>query len=235
MFFLPAIIPITALADQTNTIIARIEKILSISELKHGVVGVCVRSLDSKKTLYSKNPDTSLMPASNRKIVTAAAALGILGPDFRYQTSVFRSGDDFVLKGTGDPSLDFARLVKLAEAIKAAGVTEIKGRLLADATRFDDERLGDGWQWDDEPFYYSAQICGLNCDENVVSVRVQPGESRSSWTSWSARSGPGFRSATSRAFAPSPLHSRTSSSTASEPAFRPASASARGRPASCRR
>jgi serine-type D-Ala-D-Ala carboxypeptidase/endopeptidase (penicillin-binding protein 4) len=179
MFFLPSILPIVAItapADQTSSVIARIEKILSISELKHGIVGVCVRSLDSKKTLYSKNPDTSLMPASNRKIVTAAAALGILGPEFRYKTSVFRSGEDLVLKGSGDPSLDFARLQKLAEAIKAAGVTEVKGRLLGDATRFDDERLGDGWQWDDEPFYYSAQISGLNCDENVVSVRVQPGE-----------------------------------------------------------
>lgn len=133
-----------------------------------------MKSLDTGKILYAKNPSTALLPASNMKLVTSSAALALLGPEFRYETRVLQQGDDLVLKGSGDPSLDFARLKTLAEAVKAAGMTALKGKLIVDATCFDEAVLGDGWQWDDETFYYSAQVAGLCCDENVASVTVKP-------------------------------------------------------------
>jgi len=46
---------------------------------------------------------------------------------------------------------------------------------MADESRFDDVRLGPGWSWDDEPYYYSAQVSGLNLNENVIQVVVRPG------------------------------------------------------------
>ncbi|WP_395145221.1 D-alanyl-D-alanine carboxypeptidase/D-alanyl-D-alanine-endopeptidase [Armatimonas sp.] len=157
------------------SITARLEKTLAVPTLRPGTVGMRVVSLDTGKLLFERNPEKSLMPASNMKIVTCSAALALLGPSFTYTTSVYSLGDDLILKGSGDPSLDFARLKKLAEAVKAAGVTELKGKLLYDASVFDAEALGEGWQWDDEEFYYSAQVSGLSCDENVALVLVKPG------------------------------------------------------------
>ena len=153
----------------------RLEKTLSAQALRPGLVGMRVVSLDTGKLLFERNPDKSLMPASNMKIVTCSAALALLGPSFTYTTGVYAVGDDLILKGSGDPSLDFTRLQKLAEAVKTAGVSELKGKLLYDASVFDAEALGEGWQWDDEDFYYSAQVSGLSCDENVAAVVVKPG------------------------------------------------------------
>lgn len=163
-----------ATAQLPKPLAQRMEKTLATPAFAHATVGVLVKSLDTGKVLFSKNPSTSLMPASNMKLVTSAAALALLGPEFQYETQVLQQGEDLVLKGSGDPSLDFARLKALAEAVKAAGVTELKGKLLLDATCFDEAVLGDGWQWDDEAFYFSAQVAGLCCDENVALVTVKP-------------------------------------------------------------
>ena len=171
LFCLVALLPLQAPASFT----ARIEKTLSAPVLRPGIVGMQVVSLDTGKLVFSQNAEKSLMPASNMKLVTCSAALALLGPEFVYTTGVYSVGDDLILKGSGDPSLDFARLQKLAEAVKAAGVAEVKGKLLYDASVFDSEALGEGWQWDDEEFYYSAQVAGLCCDENVSVVLVKPG------------------------------------------------------------
>lgn len=173
----PLLVPLSASAQAQlpSSLAARFEKTLASPTFAHSTVGIQVKSLDSGKLLYSRNPNTSLMPASNLKLITGAAALALLGSEFRYETRVLRQGDDLVLQGAGDPSLDFERLKKLAAAVKEAGVTELTGKLILDASCFDEAPLGDGWQWDDEAFYFSAQVSGLCCDENVVPVTLKAG------------------------------------------------------------
>jgi len=75
--------------------------------------GVLVQSLDSGEVLYSRNAAKGFMPASNMKIYSTAAALALLGKDFRYDTLLYSTdsdiddgvinGDLYVL-GSGDPS-----------------------------------------------------------------------------------------------------------------------------------
>ena len=75
--------------------------------------GVLVVSLDQNDTLVSRSPDSELTPASNLKLLTTAAALRILGPDFRFRTYLLSDSDivsdvlegDLVLYGTGDPGI----------------------------------------------------------------------------------------------------------------------------------
>lgn len=162
----------------------RLNATLNVPVLKNAIVGAIVRSLDSGETLYEHNPDFALLPASNQKLITATTTLALLGPDFRYTTSLFRTGmieadgtltGDLYLKGSGDPSLSSANLKTLAEALAKSGVKKFSGKIVADATRFDEQTLGEGWQWDDEPFDYQPQVSALNCDENVVQIEVRPG------------------------------------------------------------
>ncbi len=155
---------------------SRIQKALQAPALQRASVGFLVKSLDrGGRTLFAVNPDAALMPASNMKVLTAASALGTLGPEFVFRTRVAKLADEeLALIGSGDPSLDDARLRDLASAVKDQGVTRVT-KILADASRFDEQLLGEGWQWDDESFGFSAQVSGLNVNGNVARLTVTPG------------------------------------------------------------
>ncbi|GAB4466063.1 MAG: D-alanyl-D-alanine carboxypeptidase/D-alanyl-D-alanine-endopeptidase [Armatimonadaceae bacterium] len=187
-FPLPAALAQTAtVAAKTvpaPTLTARLEATLDVPVLRNAIVGALVRDAETGETLFARNPQFALMPASNQKILTAAATLGLLGSDFRYATILFRTGTvgadgalsgDLYLKGSGDPSLLSADLRELAKALKGSGVREFRGRIFADDSRFPGPALGEGWQWDDEPFYYQPQISALSCDGNALLFTVQPG------------------------------------------------------------
>lgn len=152
--------------------------------------GVLVVSLDRGDTLFSHNADLPLVPASNMKLFTTAAALYYLGADFRYSTYLLTDGEveggtltgDLILYGTGDPAIS-ARLLgsaraplrELADALVAAGVRQVDGDLIGDGSYFDDAWLGEGWSPDYRMLSYSAPIGALSFAENVVTITVQPG------------------------------------------------------------
>lgn len=161
-----------------------LDQILSDPVLAHGVQGVLVESLKDGRVLYEKNADLVFIPASNQKLIVSAAALDLLGPDHRMRTSLYLTGDttrdgvlkgDVVIVGQGDPVLKHEHLKEMAAKLRDAGIRKVQGNVVGDDTWFDDVRLGWGWSWDDEPYYYSAQISGLNLNENVVGVWVRPG------------------------------------------------------------
>jgi D-alanyl-D-alanine carboxypeptidase/D-alanyl-D-alanine-endopeptidase (penicillin-binding protein 4) len=176
--------PLPPAAATSNNLEQRIAAVLDTPELRGASVGVFVRSLAAGgRVLFARNADLLLVPASNQKILTAATALTRLGPDHVFVTRLGGVGvrdknvwrGDLVLVGAGDPSLSSVRLREMVRALKTSGVRRVTGRIVADDGRFDEKRLGAGWQWDDEPFDYQPQVSALNLDENVVSVRVTPG------------------------------------------------------------
>lgn len=178
------ILSLLVVSVQAASLPERIDALLSSPELSQGVQGVLVQSLATGAVLYSHNPDTSLIPASNTKIFTAAAALDKLGPNFTYRTSVHVTGKlspdgvlngSIVLKGGGDPVLGVDDLDALAVKIRHLGVRKVTGSIIADDTLFDSVRLGEGWAWDYLADYYAAEISALNVHRNVVDVYVRPG------------------------------------------------------------
>ncbi len=62
-----------------------IDAILARPALKGVDVGVLVYDLDAETTLYSHDAERSFTPASNAKLLTAAAALDALGPDYTFE------------------------------------------------------------------------------------------------------------------------------------------------------
>jgi serine-type D-Ala-D-Ala carboxypeptidase/endopeptidase (penicillin-binding protein 4) len=124
-------------------------------------------SLDGRP-VGAQNPDTAVIPASSLKILVAAVAAEVLGEDFRYTTRVVGptpvdgvvDGDVFLVGG-GDPLLSgewypesaldrfppFATtsLDELARRVAAAGVTEIRGAVRGDGSRYDDEYYVASW------------------------------------------------------------------------------------------
>lgn len=156
--------------------------------MARGVWGVDIRSLDTGEHLFDLNAGRLMMPASNMKIVTLAAAAEILGWDHRFSTTLetsaavdrgVLSGDLFV-RGGGDPTINTregrasAVLDEWAAALRAAGINEINGRIVGDDQLFDDEGIGPGWAWDYLQFGYAAPVGALQFNENLATLTVRP-------------------------------------------------------------
>jgi D-alanyl-D-alanine carboxypeptidase/D-alanyl-D-alanine-endopeptidase (penicillin-binding protein 4) len=111
-------------------------------------------------TLYTRRADAALLPASNLKLLTAAAALSELGPDTTLSTEVRVSGGDLWLVGGGDPLLStgdyiasmrrplarWTPLEELAKRVKDAGITVVSGSVRGDETRYDTQRIVPTWK-----------------------------------------------------------------------------------------
>ncbi|MER7349457.1 D-alanyl-D-alanine carboxypeptidase/D-alanyl-D-alanine-endopeptidase [Streptomyces aurantiacus] len=166
-----------------------IDTILGDPRMEGGAASVVVADAATGETLYQHLPSGRLMPASNTKMLTSAAALELLGPEHRFTTDVLAHGErhgtvlkgDLYLRGTGDPTTLAKDYDRLAEKVAAEGIKRVSGRLVADDTRFDDRRQGDTWGADDESAYYAAQISALSVapdtdyDTGTVVVAVAPG------------------------------------------------------------
>ncbi len=122
------------------------------------------------------NPELRLRPASNQKLLTAMGALEVLGPDHVFTTKVRVVGpvDDGVLDGDlylvggGDPSLAFTgpgSLETLAASVRAAGITDVRGTVYADESRYDDLRRANGWSSSVAPAWVGS-LSALTVDEN---------------------------------------------------------------------
>lgn len=177
-----------------------VEKIIAQPDLSKGFWGIEIRSLDSGKVLCSINADKMFTPASNTKLFTTAAALALIGPDYKFRTTVETSGSldkygrltgDLVLVGRGDPNLsgrelpynmrtqrdpDAARVMEqLADELVQKGVKYIDGDIVADDSYFAFQRYGEGWSEDDLVWPDGAPVSALTVNDNVVFVNILPG------------------------------------------------------------
>jgi len=140
--------------------------------------------VETGEVLFEQGANDQLNPASNAKIVTAAAALTLLGPEYCYETAIY--GDiqggaiegPLVLRGRGDPTLTLEDLWGLAAELRRSGVRTIRGDLIVDATYFDDETEPPAFdQQPAERADFRAPVGGINVNRNAVSVYVRPGAS----------------------------------------------------------
>ncbi len=184
----PETAQLAAAAPASDDLSADLNKILNDPDLGGATIAIAVRDAGSGAVRYARDADKAVVPASNAKLLTAAAALGILGPDYRFRTSVLTTGSNsdgvvtgnLYLEGTGDPTMLVEDYDELASKVAASGVRTVRGQLVADDTEFDNVRLGLGWTWNNEPFGYSAQISALTVAANTdydagqVIVEIQP-------------------------------------------------------------
>ncbi|WP_079132042.1 D-alanyl-D-alanine carboxypeptidase/D-alanyl-D-alanine-endopeptidase [Streptomyces nanshensis] len=166
-----------------------VDRALADKKLDGGTSGVVVGDASDGRVLYRHRAGTRLMPASNTKLLTSAAAMDVLGPGYRYTTDVLTRGarhggtldGDLYLRGTGDPTLLAKDYDALAADVADSGIEKVTGGLVADDTRFDTQRLGASWAADDESAYYSSQISALTVapdedyDAGTVLLTVTPG------------------------------------------------------------
>ena len=173
---------------------ACIQALLDEPQLASSFVAAKVASLDTGRVLFEANANKLMMPASNMKLYTVAAALDRLGPNFRFVTSVYTAQKpdakgtvhgDLIIYGRGDPTYatrfnggDYYKAIDdLAANIAAAGVRAVEGDLVGDESYFSWPPLGPGWEWDDLQWYYAAEVSALSVDDNSLDITVKPGAS----------------------------------------------------------
>ena len=136
-------------------------------------MGIKIVSLRDNKTLYAYNSQKLLMPASTNKLYTCAAALHYLGNDYTFKTSVLKNNNNLILKGGGDPDLKIDELDSLAKMVSKS-VKKVD-TLYLDDTFLDSLNYGEGWMWDEGPWWYAAPVSALSVNDNCVDFYIEPG------------------------------------------------------------
>ncbi len=134
--------------------------------------GAHVLDLTSHRVLFSARADTRRVMMSNTKLFTTAAALEALGPRTRFETAALGAAPigpggvlagDLYLRGGGDPTFGDRTTVtaafggqgtsveQLVARLRAAGLSQVVGRVVGDGSLFDSELGPPGWQLNDSP------------------------------------------------------------------------------------
>ncbi|MDR2497189.1 MAG: D-alanyl-D-alanine carboxypeptidase/D-alanyl-D-alanine-endopeptidase [Tannerellaceae bacterium] len=152
-----------------------------------------VKEVESGEVICSYDPDRRLTPASVLKLVTTAAALEILGEEYRYVTAIEYDGElkngllsgNIYIKGSGDPTLGSSHFSsegniyphnrnaffpKWMEGIRQKAITSVAGEVIADESCFDSEGVAMKWQREDIGSYYGAGSYGLNVFDNIYKL-----------------------------------------------------------------
>ncbi len=170
----------------------RLDRVLSVHRPQSATAGISIAEVGSGRRLFSHNADKLLLPASNQKLVTAAAALAKLGPDYEFTTRLYLDGrmqgdslhGNVVLRGQGDPSLggSLARMDALqmfdgwASLVRHVGLRHVTGHIVVDDTFFTRRAMHPSWPRDERWKPYSAPAGAMSVNDNCITVRCRPGE-----------------------------------------------------------
>ncbi|MCS3647335.1 D-alanyl-D-alanine carboxypeptidase/D-alanyl-D-alanine endopeptidase [Salinibacter ruber] len=170
---------------------ARIDSLLQERRAAHAFWGVSIYDLEGDSLLYERNGDRGFLPASNQKLFTTAAALDLLGPEHRYETTLSFDGTtrdsvmrgDLRLVGSGDPTFGSTALERTdplrnwAERLAEMGVRRIEGRLIGDDQAFLNGFYPDGWSVSyltrQKGQQMGVRAGGLSYRDNTVPVTVR--------------------------------------------------------------
>jgi D-alanyl-D-alanine carboxypeptidase/D-alanyl-D-alanine-endopeptidase (penicillin-binding protein 4) len=162
----------------------QVDSIVSRSSQQKVHFSIHIVKADSGATVYSHNEREPMIPASNMKIITTAAALKYLGPDYVYKTKVGLCDNTLVVIGSGDPLLsdkvtdakygrEYGWIFKeIAEAVKRSGVKTINN-IIVDTGAFDDQRVHPHWPKEDLNRWYACEVSALNFNCNCVQIGVK--------------------------------------------------------------
>ncbi len=165
-----------------------IQRFLAEEHLQGASIGFCAVDLKSGEEHLALNADLSLVPASAVKTVVTHAALDAFGPDHRFKTELFYSGEltaqgvlhgDLIIKGHGDPTLgssyfnDQDFLNAWIMAIRNAGIDQVQGNIIVDDSYFEGPPLHGSTPIEDAGNYYAAGSYGINVFDNSYDLSLQ--------------------------------------------------------------
>lgn len=161
---------------------------------EHASISLYAVHMPSGKVLIDEDSDKSLSPSSSLKIFTTAAALHLLGPKAHFETTLEYDGSidekgvlhgNVYIKGGGDPCLGSERTSAAnswqmqidlwADALQKAGIRNIEGSVIGDASLWEKALAVPSWLWEDIGNYYGVGASALTFHENYYTLYFKPG------------------------------------------------------------
>lgn len=160
---------------------ARVDEIANRPALTQAHIGILVeqqgQTTAERRVIIERNTDKWFVPASTLKLLTTAAALQHLGPDFQIKTSVYATRQDsktqLYVIGRGDPTFTDTDLDSLVQQIVQQGIQHID-QLWGYDGYFPGRTVHPNWEWEDVLAGYGASANGLILNENALGVTLYP-------------------------------------------------------------
>ena len=155
-----------------------IRAVIDRPALARARLGLVIQPLGGRTSLYEHGAQRFFLPASTTKVLTTAAALTALGPQFQIETRIYGAGEAPQLEhlrivGGGDPSLTDAQLVQVAQHLRRQGVDRIE-QLIADDSTFTGPAVVPSWEWEDLHAGYGAPVNSLILNQNAYVLKLWP-------------------------------------------------------------
>ena len=193
--FLYIIVVSNIILAQNAAIDRLIKSYQSTENIKNATWSLYAEYVDNGQNIIDYQSQYTLTPASGLKLVTTAAALEILGEEYKCKTRLYHDGSissagilkgNIYILGGGDPALGSDRvegslpldslMIAFVNAIKKIGIKKIEGSIFADDLLFDYKRTPDYWSWIDIGNYYGAGSCALSINDNLYYLLFEPGK-----------------------------------------------------------
>ena len=170
----------------------RLKGLITANGVALSDAGIRMVSAKTGETLLDNCSDKLFAPASNQKLATTAAALHLLGKEFRFETKLYARGTlqdgsfigDLIVVGCGDPDIsgrnhdgDPRFLFKAwGKTLREFGVKEVRGNIIGDVSAFDTEYVHPSWPANQQERWYCAPASALALNDNCLDITVSPGE-----------------------------------------------------------
>lgn len=168
-------------APPTGPASPAIARLAGDKALKGLDLGASVRCTVDDALWGGHRGDVPMSPASGAKLLTTAAALAVLGPDFTTATRVVGRvaggvGKDVGVIAGADPSLTLDDLDRLAQAVKAAGVARIEGGVAFDLGVFAGPSTPPAFDTKNTDAGYRPEVPAFAVASGTFSATVTPGK-----------------------------------------------------------
>ena len=172
---------ITAVAGADLT--ARVNAVIGRKSCKKVDIALKIVEASTGRCVYRRNADKPMIPASNMKILTSAAAIDFLGGDYKFTTKFGLSGGNLIVIGGGDPLLGDSvtdsqpgkkpgwLFDDIIAALKKKSVDSIND-IIIDTTFFDDQRVCPSWPAAQLNQAYACEVSGFNYNANTLRFFV---------------------------------------------------------------
>lgn len=166
-----------------KTISTEINSIIAKYKLTNTRYSIAIYSTKMNKYIYTHQPQTLLVPASNTKLVTTFTTYNLLKEDKTIKTKIAVDGEiingvlngNLYIIGGGDALLSINDLEIIADEIRRYGISKINGNIIGDDSFFDNVYSRFSYSGDRDVVEQTPLVSALSLEKNVVNVIVTSG------------------------------------------------------------